>query len=287
MPAGAPTDQRTPPHESGSSTPDRYDFGGACFDLDQPLDREVIRFVLSQALYGEATAVYCGRSLYAARSLEAARFYTRQARQELGHLQLFAQIFRDLELEPQPPHWVLRLLSSHNDYYPLKVLLEHALGEGMVLDVFRDLLLQTLPDGHPRVPSIKKKLEVICREEAEHVAWGEREVKRLLGAQPWLGTPFFGLLELQLAVVPLLTRAVGSEGRDHPVLRQLEPFVDHVRRRVYRQCVELGFAPATPPGRLGRASAIAWGLGLYGRSKLSRSRSRLEHIYLKELGFRG
>src|SRR5688500_17530509 len=99
-----------------------YDFGGACFDLADPRDREIVRFVLSQALYGEATGVYCGRSLYSARSLEAARFYVRQAKQELGHLQLFAEIFRALELEPVPAHWVVRLLSTHNDYYPLKVL---------------------------------------------------------------------------------------------------------------------------------------------------------------------
>ena len=51
--------------------------------------------------------------------------------------------------------------------------MEHAIGEGMVLDVFKDLLLQTLPDQDPRVPAIKKKLRVVCREEAEHVAWGE------------------------------------------------------------------------------------------------------------------
>jgi hypothetical protein len=69
--------------------PDRgaaYDFGGATFDLGSSRDREIVRFILSQALFGEATGVYCGRSLYAARSLEAAEFYVRQARQELAHL---------------------------------------------------------------------------------------------------------------------------------------------------------------------------------------------------------
>jgi hypothetical protein len=143
------------PSEAGALTAgDGYDFGGASFDLNDAGDREILRFILSQALFGEATGVYCGRSLYSARSLEAARFYTRQARQELGHLQLFADIFRALDLEPTPPHWVIRLLSAHNNYYPLKVLMEHAIGEGMVLDIFKDLLLQTLPDADPRVPAI-------------------------------------------------------------------------------------------------------------------------------------
>jgi hypothetical protein len=150
-----------------------YDFGGATFDLKSPEDREILRFILSQALYGEATGVYCGKSLYSAGSLEAARFYVRQAKQELAHLQLFADIFRGLDMKPLPAHWVIKLLSSHNNYYPLKVLMEHAIGEGMVLDIFKDILLQTLPDSDPRVPLIKKKLRVVCREEEEHVAWGE------------------------------------------------------------------------------------------------------------------
>src|SRR5438445_11327526 len=115
-----------------------YDFQGATFRLDEPGDREIVRFILSQALFGEATGVYCGKSLYAARSLEAARFYVRQAKQELNHLQLFADIFHLLGLRPLPAHPVVRLLSAHNNYYPLKVLMEHALGEGMVLDIFRD-----------------------------------------------------------------------------------------------------------------------------------------------------
>src|SRR5688572_14103056 len=133
-----------------------FDFGNARFDLDSPRDREVLRFILSQALYGEATGVYCGRSLYAAQTLEAAHFYVRQARQELNHLTLFAEMFRALDLQPEAAHWVIRALSAHNDYYPLKVLMEHALGEGMVLDIFRDVLLQTLPEHDPRVPAIQK-----------------------------------------------------------------------------------------------------------------------------------
>ena len=70
--------------------PGSYDFGAARFDLNAAADREIVRFILSQALYGEATGVYCGKSLYSAGSLEAARFYLRQAKQELAHLQLFA-----------------------------------------------------------------------------------------------------------------------------------------------------------------------------------------------------
>lgn len=262
-----------------------YDFGGATFNLDDPRDRAIVRFVLSQALFGEATGVYCGRSLYAARSLEAAEFYVRQARQELAHLRLFAEIFRSLGLEPLPSHWVMRLLSSHNEYYPLKVFLEHAVGEGMVLDVFKDVLLETLPDSDPRVPAIKKKLRVVCNDESEHVAWGEKETGRLLQQKPWLKTPFYGLFELQMATLPLLVRALRRYATDHPVLAHLDGFVEHVRQRATEQGIRLGFVPPVRPGKAARAAAIAAGLALYGRSRFARSRSRLDKIYLAELGF--
>jgi hypothetical protein len=262
-----------------------YDFGGATFDLNTAADREIIRFVLSQALYGEATGVYCGLSLYSARSLEAADFYVRQARQELAHLRLFADIFRTLELEPLPGHWVLRLLSSHNNYYPLKVFLEHALGEGMVLDVFKDLLLATLPDSDPRIPPIKKQIRIVVNDEMEHVAWGEKETLRLVTEEPWLKTPFYGLLELELSTLPLLVRALRKHAQGHPVLEHLDGFVQHVTENALAQGKRLGYVPDVRPRGARRAAAIGAGLLLLARSKVARRRSRIEKTYLTELGF--
>jgi hypothetical protein len=262
-----------------------FDFGGATFDLDDPQDREILRFILSQALYGEATGVYCGQSLYTARSLNAAQFYVRQARQELGHLKLFADIMRELDLQPTDGHWALKLLSSHNHYYPLKVLMEHAIGEGMVLDVFKEVLQQTLPDDDPRVPGIKKRLAVICREEEEHVAWGEKETKRLLDERPYLRPAFYGLVELQLSVMPSLVRRFGRGFESHPVLSQLPDFLEYVRARVKRQGQRLGYAPRHIPSKLERAAAMGVGLALYARSQLARPKSTLDKTYLRELGF--
>lgn len=261
-----------------------YDFGGACFDLQKEEDREIVRFILSQALFGEATGVYCGKSLYAAGSLEAARFYVRQAKQELAHLTLFADIFRSLDMKPMPAHWVVKLLASHNNYYPVKVLMEHAIGEGMVLDIFKDLLLQTLPDSDPRVPLIKKKLCLVCREEEEHIAWGEKETRRLLRDKPWLKTPYYGLLELQMSVLPLLVRAFEKRASHHPVLAHLPGFLAHVQRRVYEQGRELGFVPEERPKLAKRAAAMGLGLAVFARSQLARSTSKLEKIYVEELG---
>lgn len=266
---------------------DVYAFDGATFDLDSPPDREILRFMLSQALYGEATGVYCGKSLYSAHSLEAARFYVRQARQELNHLELFADIFRALDMTPAPAHWVIKLLSAHNNYYPLKVLMEHAIGEGMVLDIFRDVLLQTLPESHPAVPEIKKKLQVVCREEEEHVAWGEKETKRLLAASPWLRHPFYGILELQLLLAPIAVNAFKGGAANHPVLKHLPAFVAHVQKRVWAQGQSLGFVPAVRPGLPTRVFAMTWGVLLFVRSQFARSTSTLEKTYLAELGFSG
>lgn len=265
---------------------DSYDFGGATFDLNAAFDREIVGFVLSQALFGEATGVYCGKSLYTARSLEAARFYTRQARQELGHLQLFADILRSLDLQPTPPHWVIRMLSSHNNYYPLKVLMEHAVGEGMVLDIFKDLLMQTLPDDDPRVPPIKKKLRVVCREEAEHVAWGEKETLAMLAQKPWLKAPYFGLVELQLISIFSLVKHLQGRNPTHPVMSQLEAFVDHIRARVRFQGQRLGFYPVERPNALKRWGSMTAGVLLFVRSQVARGHSQLDKNYLSELGFR-
>jgi hypothetical protein len=283
--AASPSPEGVGSDEPAAPESDAYDFGGACFDLDAPKDREILRFILSQALYGESTGVYCGRSLYSARSLEAARFYVRQARQELAHLELFADILRALDLTPLPPHPVLRMLSAHNNYYPLKVLMEHAVGEGMVLDVFKDLLLQTLPDSDPRVASIKKKLRVVVREEAEHVAWGEKETRYVLGDKPWLREPFMGLVELQLAALPWLVARLGRGSADHPVLKQLVPFVKHVQARVRAQGKRLGFYPEREPRAWQKGRAIGLGLGVYAMSQFWPSRSTLDKSYLRELGF--
>lgn len=274
-----------PESTSPAAETEGFDFGGARFDFDDPRDRRILSFILSQALYGEATGVYCGLSLYSAHSLEAAQFYVRQARQELAHLKLFADMFQQLDLQPSPGHWVLRVLSSHNHYYPLKVLMEHAIGEGLVLDVFKDVLLQTLPEGDPRSESLRKKLNAICREEAEHVAWGERETQRLLTQKPYLRPAFYGLVQLQLALVPFLVKPFAKDFADHAVLKQLPAYLEHVRRRVETQGRRLGYVPEKTPSKATRGAAVALGAALYLRSQLARPKAVLPRTYLRELGF--
>lgn len=262
-----------------------FDFEGATFDLNSQEDREIVRFILSQALFGEATGVYCGKSLYQARSLEAARFYVRQARQELNHLELFGEIFRLLEMQPTRGHWVIRLMSSHNNYYPLKVLMEHAVGEGLVLDIFKDVLMQTLPDDHPGVADVKKKLRSICLEEIEHVEWGEKETRWSLETRPWLRWPFYGLVELQLLLAPVILIPFRKQAKSHPVLKHMDAFVAHVNQRVWEQGRSMGFVPDTRPGLFKRLFAMSAGALLFVRSQFARAESSLDKSYITELGF--
>src|SRR5204863_4621256 len=131
----------------------------------------------------------------------------------------------------------------------------------------------------------KKKLRVVCSDEEEHVAWGEKETMRVLAEQPWLAKPFYGLFELQMATLPLLVRALHGQAEGHPVLRHLDGFVAHVRSHAYEQGRRLGYVPEEQPGVLGRSTAMTLGLALYARSRFARSRSKLEHTYLRELGF--
>ncbi len=262
-----------------------FDFQGDRFDLSRPRDAAIVRFLLSQALFGEATGVYCGKSLYAARNLEAARFYLRQAQQELSHLEIFGRIFRILNLTPEGPHWVIRLLSSHNNDYRLKVLMEHAIGEGMVLDVFKEVMLQTLPSDDVQGRQVQKMLRGVCAQEIEHVEWGEKEVRRLISEQPSLRWAYYGLIEIQLLLAPLVARRFVGQSADHNVLRHLPRFVDFVIARVRAQSRALGITTDVVPSAPVRLAAMLYGAALFVRSQFARSRSTLDHTYITELGF--
>jgi hypothetical protein len=125
----------------------------------------------------------------------------------------------------------------------------------------------------------------VVREEAEHVAWGEKETAAMLRAKPWLRAPFMGLVDLQLMTLPALVSRLKGARPDHPVLSQLGPFVEHVRRRVRRQSQKLGFYPESEAPAWRRGLAMAAGALLFARSQLARSRSQLDKTYLAELGF--
>ena len=119
------------------------------------------------------------------------------------------------------------------------------------------------------------------------MSWGEKETRRLLAEHPWLKTPFYGLVELQMALLPFAARAFERRAGSHPVLKHLPSFLGFVRERVRKQGQELGFVPMDEPGTAYRAWAMAFGVALFLRSQIARSTSKLDKNYLSELGFDG
>lgn len=109
----------------------------------------------------------------------------------------------------------------------------------------------------------------------------------MLAEKPGLARPFYGVVELQLAVLPYLVSAFEKQAQGHPVLQHLRPFADHVARRVVKQSQELGFYPKDRPGAVSRYAAMASGGALFVRSQFARSHSTLDKTYLRELGFGG
>ena len=144
-----------------------------------------------------------------------------------------------------------------------------------------------IPDDDPRIPEIKKKLRVVCREEEEHVAWGEKETMEILALHRWLRVPYYGLVELQLLLAPVITWVFAKRTGDHPVLSHLPGFVNHVRDRVWQQAKRLGIVSDQPRGVVYRTFCMACGVLLFLRSQLSFSHSTLDKTYLSELGFEG
>src|ERR1700750_2073733 len=88
-----------------------FDFGGAKFDTAR--DREALRWIFSQFLYGEVTGIQVGHWLYAAPDVSSARFLAKQAIEELQHVGNFVGILQVLELGPPlPAHPVLKFLAT-------------------------------------------------------------------------------------------------------------------------------------------------------------------------------
>jgi len=264
----------------------RFDFGGAQFNLKQ--DRQILRWILSQFLYGEVTGVQVGHWLYAAPDLEAARFLARQAVEELQHVGNFLKIMGLLGVEPEAAHPVLRFLATGmmGDDWPEHVALEMATGEGFVLTAFY-ALIDTL--DHPEAVSI---LERAARQEEGHVTFGERRCMQLIDAQPQLKEPLLGANLIWMWGVRRLSGYIQRYlPQGHPVLAQLPQFLAHTLRCAELRLVRMGMSPE-PPSQLSwtRRSQL---LVATARGKLSsalhrsfRGPSRLTDSYLTDESLR-
>jgi bacterioferritin (cytochrome b1) len=207
----------------------RFDFAGAKFDPE--VDREVLRWMLSQFLYGEVTGIQVGHWIYAAPDLESARFLAKQAVEELQHVGSFLKIMQLLDVTPEPAHPMLRFLATGmmGEDWPEHVALEMATGEGFVLTAFY-ALIDTL--DHPEAVAI---LERAARQEEGHVEFGERQCSKLIAERPALRRQLLAANLVWMWGVRRLAAHIDKHlPKQHPVLSQLQPFLLHALR-----CAEL------------------------------------------------
>ncbi|MET0391241.1 MAG: ferritin-like domain-containing protein [Polyangiales bacterium] len=260
----------------------RFDFGGARFD---PIaDREILRWMLSQFLYGEVTGVQVGHWLHAAPDLEAARFLARQAVEELQHVGSFLKIMQLLGVSPEPAHPMLRFLATGmmGDDWPEHVALEMATGEGFVLVAFY-ALIDTL--GHREGISI---LERAARQEESHVTFGEQRCMRLIAEHPELKAQLLGANLVWMWGVRQLSSYIDKHlPKTHPVLSQLQPFLQHALRCTELRLMRMGLAegPLSELSTLERSRllfALAKGKATSSAKKLWRSPRRLTDSYLSD-----
>lgn len=250
-----------------------FDFADARLEL--PRDRELLRFIFSQFLYGEVTGIQCGHWLYHAPDIEAARFFARQSVEELTHVVHIRRIFELIECEPAPPHRLVRFLSTGfiGGGFEEHVALEMAQGEGFVLMVLY-ALIDIIAD--PRITGI---LEGTVVQEERHVSFGEERTRRAVGERPPLARHLLGLnLVSLLATRMFATRVVARlGGRDHPVLRQVPAFLQRTTEVTELRLRRLGLLdrPLAQVSRPARAALIARALARRVATRLMPGRRRL------------
>ena len=210
-----------------------FDFKGA--KLDPARDRELLGWMLNQFLYGEMTGIQCGHWLYAAPSVEAARFLARQSVEELQHVDNFLRIMGMLGVAPAKPHGMVKFLSTGmmgNDWAE-HVALEMAQGEGFVLMAFYGVI-DTL-DHKPSVDILKRAV----KQEERHVEFGERETAKAIEGKAWLRRRLLGLSLVSMWGVRKLAGFMDKRlnktatGEPHPVMRHLPAFL-----ALSNQCAE-------------------------------------------------
>lgn len=245
----------------------RFDFGGARFD--PAADRAILRWMLSQFLYGEITGVQVGHWLHAAPDLESARFLARQAVEELQHVGNFLKIMQLLGVSPEPAHPVLRFLATGmmGGDWAEHVALEMATGEGFVLTAFY-ALIDTL--DHREAVSV---LERAARQEEAHVAFGEQRCMQLVAQRPELREPLLGANLVWMWGVRQLSSYIDKHlPPSHPVLSQVKPFLAHSLRCSELRLMRMGLCDA-PLSTLAR--------GQHGRLLLAAARLKLRNSATK------
>ncbi|MFN0062230.1 MAG: ferritin-like domain-containing protein [Myxococcaceae bacterium] len=216
----------------------RFDFGGAKFRL--PRDAPVLGWIFNQFLYGEVTGIQCGHWLYRAPTLEAARFFARQASEELSHVQQFVSLLSLVGARPEQPNRWVRFLATGamGTDFAEHVATEMAVGEGLVLQVLY-ALTDTIEDER-----IVKTLEGIARQEERHVAFGEEQTAALVQRNPALAKRLLGLNLVSFWGIERIGRHVARHlDPTHEVLRLAPMFLAKMKETLSLRLERLGLTP--------------------------------------------
>lgn len=229
------------------------EFGGA--KLDPARDREILRFIFNQFLYGEITGIQVGQWLYDAPDLESARFLAKQAIEELQHVGNFLRIQNMLGIEPGAAHPLVRFLATGMmaDSWAEHVALEMATGEGFVLMAFY-AVIDTL--DHAESVTI---LERAVRQEEGHVDFGEQQTIKLVAGDPALKRRLLGLSLVWRWGVGQLARRMHSRLPAHPVLGRLPEFLALALACNETRLLRMGLLdrPLAELGKMQRAALVA------------------------------
>ena len=257
-----------------------FDFAGAKFEL--PRDREVLGWIFSQFLYGEVTGIQVGHWIQEAPTLDAADFLAKQCIQELVHIKTFRRCFEILGVAPQPPHRVVRLLSTDfiGGTFEEHVALEMAQGEGMVLQIFY-ALCDTIAQ-----PEITRLLERAAKQEEEHCGFGEQETAKAIAARPKLRRHLLGINLAGLLVARRFADRIGAVlDPTHPVLRHAPDYLRFAVACAETRLRRLGLLerPIAEMGRLETWRLVVGGLvRRHARRLWPFRRRRLTDTYLRD-----
>lgn len=257
-----------------------FDFRGA--RLDPARDRKLLGWMMSQFLYGEISGIQCGRWLYDAPDLEAARFFSRQAVEEFQHVDNFVRILSLLGQAPAPAHPMVRFLATSMmpGSFAEHACLEMALGEGFVLMALYGVI-DTIDHQE-----IREVLQRAVKQEERHVEFGEQRTMRALGERPSLRRRLLGLSLVSTWGVRRLASFMRSRLPAHEVLSQLPAFlqftVDCAEKRLLRMGVLLKPFAQLSLWEKSAAIAEAYGAALLTAPLRLLPQKRLTDTYLRD-----
>lgn len=257
-----------------------FDFKGA--RLDPVADKKLLGWAFNQCLYGEVTGIQVGHWLYHAPDIDAAKFFARQAVEEMQHVDNFLAILRLIDEPAKKPHAALRFLATGmmGSTFEEHVFVEMAMGEGQVLMALY-AIIDTLDE--PEVVAILKRA---VKQEERHVDFGEQRALAAVERDPSLGPKLLGLALVSGFAVEQLAKGMARLApSSHPVLKQMPGFLQKTLQANELRMQRLGILQRplaeTPLSTKLHAVTSAYGWKL-AHALIGRAPKKLTETYLDD-----